>query len=151
MAMAPAVTRAAAAASWRTAISWSSGLACRPTAFTSRCAAAKLVSSYWLSVLSCQVDITLRSSALLNATLRILAQLTAFMQEDEELSGEGNWSDLVQRRYRRMMVLAVSLPLLQQASGINSVTFYSSSVSLHRLLTLTKQVVRPEQHTVLCA
>ncbi|DBB09503.1 TPA: hypothetical protein ACH3X3_008063 [Trebouxia sp. C0006] len=48
--------------------------------------------------------------------------------DDEELSGEGEWSDLVQRRYRRMMVLAVSLPLLQQASGINSITFYSSSV-----------------------
>lgn len=78
------------------------------------------------------------------------------MQEDEELSGEGAWSDLVQRRYRRMMVLAVSLPLLQQASGINSVTFYSSSVSLHRLLILTQQVViltqqivRSEQHTAM--
>ena len=53
----------------------------------------------------------------------------AAVQDDEELSGEGEWSDLVQRRYRRMMVLAVSLPLLQQASGINSITFYSSSVS----------------------
>ena len=29
------------------------------------------------------------------------------------------------------MVLAVTLPLLQQASGINSITFYSSSVSPH--------------------
>lgn len=53
----------------------------------------------------------------------------AAVQDDEELSGEGQWSDLVQRRFRRMMVLAVSLPLLQQASGINSITFYSSSVS----------------------
>ena len=51
------------------------------------------------------------------------------MQEDEEVGGEGEWGDLVQARYRRMMVLAVSLPLLQQASGINSITFYSSSVS----------------------
>lgn len=53
----------------------------------------------------------------------------AGMQEDEEVGGEGTWGDLVQPRYRRMMVLAVSLPLLQQASGINSITFYSSSVS----------------------
>ena len=51
------------------------------------------------------------------------------IQDDEEVGGEGSWGDLVQRRYRRMMVLAVSLPLLQQASGINSITFYSSSVS----------------------
>lgn len=51
------------------------------------------------------------------------------MQEDEEVGGEGQWGDLVQPRYRRMMVLAVTLPLLQQASGINSITFYSSSVS----------------------
>ena len=50
------------------------------------------------------------------------------MQDDEEVGGEGGWDDLVQPRYRRMMVLAVSLPLLQQASGINSITFYSSSV-----------------------
>ena len=55
----------------------------------------------------------------------------AGMQEDEEVGGEGAWGDLVQPRYRRMMVLAVSLPLLQQASGINSITFYSSSVSPH--------------------
>lgn len=53
------------------------------------------------------------------------------MQEDEEVGGEGGWDDLVQARYRRMMVLAVSLPLLQQASGINSITFYSSSVRYH--------------------
>lgn len=58
----------------------------------------------------------------------------AAVQDDEELSGEGEWSDLVQRRYRRMMVLAVSLPLLQQASGINSITFYSSSVSCPGML-----------------
>ena len=51
------------------------------------------------------------------------------LQEDEDLGGEGQWGDLVQPRYRRMIVLAVSLPLLQQASGINSITFYSSSVS----------------------
>ncbi len=57
-------------------------------------------------------------------------------RHDEELSGEGEWSDLVQRRYRRMMVLAVSLPLLQQASGINSITFYSSSVSCPGMLPL---------------
>ncbi len=58
----------------------------------------------------------------------------AAVQDDEELCGEGEWSDLVQRRYRRMMVLAVSLPLLQQASGINSITFYSSSVSCPGML-----------------
>ena len=59
----------------------------------------------------------------------------AGMQEDEDVGGEGAWGDLVQPRYRRMMVLAVSLPLLQQASGINSITFYSSSVSTLTLLS----------------
>lgn len=60
---------------------------------------------------------------------RAAGQAVADMQEDEEVGGEGQWGDLVQPRYRRMMVLAVTLPLLQQASGINSITFYSSSVS----------------------
>ena len=52
------------------------------------------------------------------------------VQSDAEgLGGEGTWSDLVEPRYRRMMVLGTGLALLQQASGINSITFCSSSVS----------------------
>src|SRR5690242_18520116 len=51
------------------------------------------------------------------------------MQDDEASSGEASWGELWQRRYRKMMLLAAGLPLLQQASGINSVIFYSSSVS----------------------
>ena len=57
------------------------------------------------------------------------------VQSDAEgLGGEGSWSDLVEPRYRRMMVLGTGLALLQQASGINSITFYSSSVSAAALL-----------------
>ncbi|KAL3148888.1 hypothetical protein ABBQ32_001758 [Trebouxia sp. C0010 RCD-2024] len=58
----------------------------------------------------------------------VLSEADSSYLEDEDVAGEGGWDDLVQPRYRRMMVLAVSLPLLQQASGINSITFYSSSV-----------------------
>ncbi len=42
---------------------------------------------------------------------------------------EGGWGSLLKRRYRRIMILAAALPILQQASGINTVVFYSSDVS----------------------
>ncbi|KAK9819874.1 hypothetical protein WJX72_003513 [[Myrmecia] bisecta] len=42
--------------------------------------------------------------------------------------GEASWSELFSPRYRRIMMLAAGLPLLQQASGINTVIFYSSQV-----------------------
>lgn len=45
--------------------------------------------------------------------------------------GEGaslGWSALWEPRYRRVMVLAAAIPLAQQASGINTVVFYSSQV-----------------------
>ena len=42
---------------------------------------------------------------------------------------EGAWEDLAKRRYRRVMVLAAGLPLLQQLSGINTVVLFSSQVS----------------------
>lgn len=42
---------------------------------------------------------------------------------------EGGWGALLKRRYRRIMILAAALPILQQASGINTVVFYSSDVS----------------------
>lgn len=38
------------------------------------------------------------------------------------------WAALLQPRYRRVMTLAVALPLFQQLSGINTVIFYSSQV-----------------------
>lgn len=47
----------------------------------------------------------------------------------QELSTiEGGWGALLNRRYRRIMILASALPILQQASGINTVVFYSSDV-----------------------
>ena len=38
------------------------------------------------------------------------------------------WAALRRPEYRRVMVLAAALPLAQQASGINTVIFYSSQV-----------------------
>eukprot|EP00775_Hariotina_reticulata_P005499 gene5499-5734_t len=38
------------------------------------------------------------------------------------------WDSLLQRRYRWMMALALGLPIMQQASGINTVVYYSSKV-----------------------
>lgn len=43
---------------------------------------------------------------------------------------QGGWSALFDGRYRRIMILASALPILQQLSGINTVVFYSSDVSL---------------------
>ncbi|KAI8471190.1 MAG: general substrate transporter [Monoraphidium minutum] len=40
------------------------------------------------------------------------------------------WSGLGKREYRRMLSLSLMLPLLQQASGINTVIYYSSMVFL---------------------
>lgn len=51
--------------------------------------------------------------------------------EREEEQGQGaalGWSALWEPRYRRVMILAVALPIAQQASGINTVIFYSSQV-----------------------
>ena len=46
----------------------------------------------------------------------------------EGAAATGGWGALLKRRYRRIMVLASSLPIWQQASGINTVVFYSSDV-----------------------
>lgn len=55
---------------------------------------------------------------------------SGWLQGDiEGLGGDSSWGDLLQPQYRRMMVLGTGLALMQQASGINSITFYSSSVS----------------------
>lgn len=45
-------------------------------------------------------------------------------------AGLEGWDSLFARRYKLMMALAVGLPLLQQASGINTVVYYSSKVRL---------------------
>jgi hypothetical protein len=45
-------------------------------------------------------------------------------------SGEAlGWAALWAPRYRRAMVLAASIPVLQQLSGINSIVFFSTDVS----------------------
>lgn len=56
-------------------------------------------------------------------------------QADASGSGGGaaGWAALWEPRYRRVMVLAAALPLTQQASGINTVIFYSSQVRERRL------------------
>ena len=43
------------------------------------------------------------------------------MLQEAVVEGEASWTDLLKPRYRRMMLLAAGLPLLQQLSGINSV------------------------------
>ena len=43
------------------------------------------------------------------------------MLQEPAVEGEASWADLLKPRYRRMMLLAAGLPLLQQLSGINSV------------------------------
>jgi len=40
------------------------------------------------------------------------------------------WGGLAKHQYRRMLSLSLMLPLLQQASGINTVIYYSSMVFL---------------------
>lgn len=42
--------------------------------------------------------------------------------------GAGAWDSIFARQYRWMVLLALGLPLLQQASGINTVVYYSSQV-----------------------
>jgi hypothetical protein len=49
-------------------------------------------------------------------------------EEQAQRRAEG-WTALGKREYRLMMALAIGLPLLQQASGINTVIYYSSDVS----------------------
>lgn len=46
----------------------------------------------------------------------------------EERNRNESWSALWNREYRWMMALAIGLPLLQQATGINTVILYSSEV-----------------------
>ena len=41
---------------------------------------------------------------------------------------QGGWSALFLGKYRRIMILASALPIMQQLSGINTVVFYSSDV-----------------------
>lgn len=56
-----------------------------------------------------------------------LMALSSFLQAGEPQ--QGGWSALFHGKYRRIMVLASALPILQQLSGINTVVFYSSDVS----------------------
>lgn len=46
------------------------------------------------------------------------------MLQEGVVEGEAAWADLLKPRYRRMMLLAAGLPLLQQLSGINSVVYF---------------------------
>lgn len=46
------------------------------------------------------------------------------------LPAEG-WRCLLLPAYRRVVLLAIALPLLQQASGINTVIYFSSEVRRH--------------------
>ena len=54
--------------------------------------------------------------------------------QDQEVASEeeAGWATLFQKRYRRIMLLAAGLPLLQQGSGINTVILYSSQVPISR-------------------
>eukprot|EP00877_Chromochloris_zofingiensis_P014348 jgi/Chrzof1/9167/Cz03g38140.t1 len=49
-------------------------------------------------------------------------------EEDEAAQRTEGWTGLLKPQYKWMMMLALGLPLLQQASGINTVIYYSSSV-----------------------
>jgi hypothetical protein len=51
-------------------------------------------------------------------------------QEQQGQEPHLGWSALWQPRYRRVMILAAALPLAQQASGINTVIFFSTQVRL---------------------
>jgi hypothetical protein len=51
-----------------------------------------------------------------------------FRRQDQGSRTAGGWDCLLERQYRWMMLLALGLPLLQQASGINTVVYYSSQV-----------------------
>ncbi|KIZ00413.1 sugar transporter, partial [Monoraphidium neglectum] len=51
-------------------------------------------------------------------------------QEAAAARRKEGWGGLVKYEYRRMLALAVMLPLTQQASGINTVIYYSSMVFL---------------------
>lgn len=50
--------------------------------------------------------------------------------EAEAARRKEGWAGLVKHEYRRMLTLSLMLPLLQQASGINTVIYYSSMVFL---------------------
>ena len=50
-------------------------------------------------------------------------------QTPVETSKEKGWMDLLNPRYRWIMLLATLLPLFQQLSGINTCILYSSEVS----------------------
>jgi hypothetical protein len=51
-----------------------------------------------------------------------------FRRQGQGSRTAGGWDCLLERQYRWMMLLALGLPLLQQASGINTVVYYSSQV-----------------------
>lgn len=53
----------------------------------------------------------------------------------------GGWDSLLQRQYSWMMLLALGLPLLQQASGINTVIFFSSQVIMENVWCVLCDVV----------
>lgn len=56
----------------------------------------------------------------------------ASLQDDGSVVAETEpWSGLLKRRYRRIMMLALALPILLQACGINTVVMYSSEVFRH--------------------
>ncbi|KAK9788826.1 hypothetical protein WJX73_001137 [Symbiochloris irregularis] len=60
------------------------------------------------------------------ATEQLLAD--AERQGGGDSDRKAGWGALLEKRYRRIMVLAACLPLLQQGSGINTVILYSSQV-----------------------
>lgn len=51
-----------------------------------------------------------------------------FKAQGQGSRAAGGWDCLLERQNRWMMLLALGLPLLQQASGINTVVYYSSQV-----------------------
>ena len=61
------------------------------------------------------------------------------------------WASLWEPRYRRVMVLAAALPLTQQASGINTVIFYSSQACVGSVVWDVDQLggLVPGRHVLL--
>jgi hypothetical protein len=75
-------------------------------------------------------------------------------QEQEQQGQEQHlgWSALWQPRYRRVMILAAALPLAQQASGINTVIFFSTQVRLCAVLVrgMPRQMQQQCNATAVC-